>query len=77
MKMAKTLDEFLESTTYKRKEIALLLSILRPLGLQETLKWGTPCFTFNKKIIIGIGAFKSYIGLWFCQGVFLKDDSKV
>jgi uncharacterized protein YdeI (YjbR/CyaY-like superfamily) len=26
--------------------------------------------------VVGIGAFKSYVGLWFFQGSFLKDKNK-
>ena len=27
--------------------------------------------------MVGLGAFKSYVGIWFFQGVFLKDKKKV
>lgn len=45
--------------------------------LEETIKWGAPTYTFKGKNIVGLGAFKSYVGLWFFQGVFLKDESNV
>ena len=42
------------------------------------MKWGAPVYT-NKEDnnIVGIGAFKSYIGLWFFQGDALKDNAKL
>ncbi|MFY0625368.1 MAG: YdeI/OmpD-associated family protein [Reichenbachiella sp.] len=46
------------------------------LDFQETVKWGSPVYTINGKNVVGMSAFKSYFGLWFFQGVFLKDDEK-
>ncbi len=42
--------------------------------MKETIKWGTPTYTIDGKNVIGLTAFKSYVGIWFHQGVFLKDD---
>ena len=44
--------------------------------MTETIKWGVPVFTFEGKNIVGIAAFKSYVGLWFFQGALLKDKRK-
>jgi len=41
------------------------------------LKWGMPVYTINDKKVLGIGVFKAYVGIWFYQGVFLKDTKKV
>lgn len=43
----------------------------------ETIKWGVPTYTVSGKIVISIGSFKNHYGLWFHQGVFLKDQHKV
>lgn len=59
------------------EELELLYSIVRDTELEETVKWGGPCFTIGGKNVLGIGAFKSYVGIWFHQGVFLKDAKKV
>jgi uncharacterized protein YdeI (YjbR/CyaY-like superfamily) len=45
--------------------------------LSETVKWGGPCYTFNDRNVVGLGAFKAYFGLWFFQGALLKDSEKV
>lgn len=54
---------------------------LRELALQtefgETLKWGVPVYTIDKKNVLGIITFKSYFGLWFYNGCYLKDPEKV
>lgn len=59
------------------KEIELLKSIINKTPLVETTKWGGIVYTFNDKNVLGIGGFKSYFGLWFFNGVFLKDKLNV
>ncbi len=56
--------------------VEALKSIIAKTGLVETLKWGVPTYTCEGKNLIGINAFKDYVGIWFFNGVFLKDESK-
>jgi uncharacterized protein YdeI (YjbR/CyaY-like superfamily) len=42
-------------------------------GLNEELKWGVPCYTFQKKNIVLIHVFKDYCALLFFKGALLKD----
>lgn len=42
-------------------------------GLDEELKWGVPCYTFQKKNIVLIHVFKEYCALLFFKGALLKD----
>lgn len=58
------------------EELLLLREIMLSSEAGETLKWGVPTYTINKKNVAGLGAFKSYVGIWFHQGVFLKDTNK-
>lgn len=58
-------------------ELILLKSIIAKTELAETTKWGGPVYVLNGKNVIGIGGFKSYFGIWFYNGVFLKDKKKV
>ncbi|MCB1023107.1 MAG: YdeI/OmpD-associated family protein [Acidobacteria bacterium] len=76
MKRFKTVDEFIDSETLWKKELSALRKILNKTELVETVKWGHPAYTINGKNVVGIGSFKSYFGIWFFQGVFLKDKSK-
>jgi uncharacterized protein YdeI (YjbR/CyaY-like superfamily) len=59
------------------EELHLLKEILAQTELIETTKWGGPVYVLNNKNVIGIGGFKSYFGIWFFNGVFLKDEKKV
>ncbi len=54
-----------------------LRRIVKSLDFEETLKWGIPTYVFSQKNLVGIGAFKNHVGLWFFQGALLKDKSKI
>lgn len=73
----KSVDAYIDSAPHWQIELKALRRVLLSTGLVETVKWGGPCYTFNGKNIVGIGAFKSYFGLWFFQGALLKDAGKV
>ena len=77
MKGYKTVDEYILNV----KEGSGILIVLRELigltELKETVKWGIPVYTINDKNVLGIAAFKTYVGLWFYNGSFLKDDAGV
>lgn len=59
------------------KEIELIKSIINTTQLTETVKWGATTYTYNNKNIIGVGGFKSYVGIWFFNGVFLEDKKQL
>ena len=59
------------------EELDLLKEIIAQTELVETTKWGAPVYVLNNKNVIGIGGFKSYFGIWFFNGVFLKDKNNV
>lgn len=59
------------------QELKLLRSALQELPLEEDIKWGIPAYLYKGKNIIGMSAFKNYCGLWFHQGIFLKDENKL
>lgn len=64
-------------TNQWENEIEQLNAIIRKTPLVETTKWGGPVYTYNNKNVLGIGGFKSYFGIWFYNGVFLKDEKKL
>ena len=56
----------------------LLLSIRRLVlksGLTEERKWGVPCYTWEGKNVVIIGALKEYCSISFFKGALLADDS--
>lgn len=59
------------------KELAQLRSLVLDCGLEEELKWGSPCYVFDKKNIVLIHSFKEYCALLFFKGALLKDSKKM
>jgi len=60
-----------------QKEIERLRSIILDCGLTEELKWGTPCYTFEKSNIVLIHVFKEYCAMLFFKGALLLDASGI
>ena len=56
-----------------QKEMKLLRTIVLDCGLTEELKWGCPCYTFQKSNIVLIHVFKEYCALLFFKGALLND----
>lgn len=56
-----------------QEEIKKLRAIILDCHLNEELKWGCPCYTFEKKNIVLIHVFKEYCALLFFKGALLKD----
>ncbi len=71
--MAKSVEEYLDKNPDHRVALDRLRSIVLKTELVETVKWGIPTYTINKKNVLGLGAFKAYTGIWFFNGSFLKD----
>lgn len=57
-------------------ELQQLRDIFQKTELKEEIKWGSPTYTLNGKLVAGMAAFKNHYALWFHQGVFLKDLQK-
>ena len=77
MRKAKTADAFYKAEGPWRAELNALRKAVLATGLDEEIKWGAPCYTLDGKNIVGVGAFKSYFGLWFHQGALLRDERHV
>ncbi|MFD0864145.1 YdeI family protein [Sungkyunkwania multivorans] len=77
MKKYSTVDDYISAQGEWIPAINMLRAIFDTTEMIETLKWSIPTYTVNGKNVAGIGAFKSYVGIWFFQGVFLKDEKNV
>ena len=77
MKKVTSVEEYIETNAHFAKEISLLREIITSTELEEQLKWSAPTYSINGKNVLAIGAFKKHFGIWFFNGVFLKDEQKL
>lgn len=70
-------DFFFDKATQWQKEYIQLRTIILDCGLQETLKWGQPCYTFGEKNIVLIHGFKDYCAVLFFKGALLNDSKGI
>jgi len=59
------------------QELDILRGIVLDCGLNEELKWGVPCYTFNDANILLMSAFKEYCALSFFKGALLEDKHNI
>ena len=60
-----------------QEEFEKLRMIILGCGLTEELKWGVPCYTFEKRNIVLIHGFKEYCALLFFKGALLNDARRI
>ena len=66
-------DEYLKKARKWQEEMEKLRLIILDCQLTEELKWGKPCYTFQKTNIVLMVGFKEYCALIFCKGALLND----
>ncbi|MNK18886.1 hypothetical protein D3C87_371010 [compost metagenome] len=54
-----------------------LRKIVLECHLTEELKWGCPCYTYEKRNIVLIHVFKEYCAFLFFKGALMKDPAKI
>jgi len=69
------IETYFEKPSAWKKGMIRLREIVNRTELKEDFKWNFPVYTVNGKNVIGLGRTKNYMGIWFFQGVFLKDES--
>jgi uncharacterized protein YdeI (YjbR/CyaY-like superfamily) len=70
-------DGYLRRAKKWREEMEKLRRILLACQLTEELKWGKPCYTFQKSNIVIIQGFKEFCALLFCKGALLNDPNGI
>src|SRR6266849_10793137 len=70
-------DFYFSKAKQWQEEFEKLRNILLDCGLTEELKWGCPCYTFEKRNIVLIHGFKEYCALLFFKGALLNDANSI
>ena len=66
-------DIYLSKAKKWQEELEKLRMIILDCQLTEELRWGKPCYTFQKSNIVLIHVFKEYCALLFFKGALLND----
>jgi uncharacterized protein YdeI (YjbR/CyaY-like superfamily) len=66
-------DFYFSKAQQWQQELEQLRMIILDCGLTEELKWGVPCYTFQKSNIVLIHVFKEYCAVLFFKGALLNN----
>ncbi|MXY50834.1 MAG: hypothetical protein F4Y38_16260 [Gemmatimonadetes bacterium] len=77
MQRFKSVEDYLDGHVEWRSLLGRLRAIMNECEVEETVKWGQPCYTHEGKNVAGIGAFKEFVSVWFFQGALLRDEQGV
>ena len=76
-KMNPEVDFYFSKAEKWQEEIKKLRMIVLDCQLSEELKWGVPCYTFQKSNIVLIHVFKEYCAFLFFKGALLNDTNGI
>lgn len=71
------LEAYFNTDSPWKSGIARLRKLLSTTELTEDWKWNFPTYILNNTNVIAIASHKTHFGIWFFQGVFLKDIHKL
>ena len=75
--MNPSVNWFFTKASKWQEAYGILRELVLDCGLTEELKWGCPCYTFQKNNVVLIHGFKDYCALLFMKGALLKDPKKI
>jgi uncharacterized protein YdeI (YjbR/CyaY-like superfamily) len=70
-------DFYFNKSINWQQELETLRKIILEVELTEELKWGVPCYTFQKNNILLIHEFKEYCAMLFMKGALLSDSEGI
>lgn len=70
-------ERYFEEEHQFKSALAQLRELAFKTELQETYKWNFPTYTLNNKNVLALCKFKNHFGIWFFNGVFLRDEAQV
>mgnify|MGYP003672574369 CR=1 FL=1 len=75
--MNSKVDDYIEKAEKWQAELEQLRKILLTCGLTEEWKWRAPCYTFQGKNVMMLGALKESCVLSFFKGALLRDNKQI
>jgi uncharacterized protein YdeI (YjbR/CyaY-like superfamily) len=70
-------DFYINASEQWPDEIAALRPLLLGIGLDESIKWGKPCYALGDANICIVQEFSDHLALMFFKGILLEDPAGV
>lgn len=70
-------DWYFQKAEKWQEEVTEMRRIALECHLTEELKWGSPCYTYEKNNIVLIHVFKDYCAFLFFKGALMKDSEGI
>ena len=70
-------DAYIDKHEQHSETLKRIRQLILGFPFQETIKWGMPTYVYGGRNLLGLGAFKNHVGLWFFQGALLDDPNGV
>ena len=77
MKKVDSVENYIEHNSHFAEALTLLRELITTTELHESIKWNAPVYDLDGKNVLGLGAFKQHFGIWFFNGVFLRDEKNL
>ncbi|QJD80227.1 YdeI/OmpD-associated family protein [Spirosoma rhododendri] len=75
--MNPAVDEYIDNARQWHQELTALRTIVLDCPVEETIKWGVPCYTYRGSNVVLMHVFKDYCALLFVKGVLLADPAGI
>lgn len=77
MKKEMSIQSYFDKHENHAELLQKLRNIVMNYPFEETIKWGMPTYALDHKNLMGIGAFKNHVAVWFFQGALLANTQKL
>lgn len=71
------IDDYIDRSPKWESALRALRAIILDCQLDETIKWGVPCYTFQGRNVVLMHTFKEYCALLFHKGALLSDPAGI
>ena len=73
MDKSEKIERYFNEEHHYKAALAILRDLALSTEVEETYKWQFPTYTVGGKNVFALCKFKGHFGVWFFNGVFLKD----
>lgn len=75
--MAKSVQDYIEHHSKWTDKLNTLHQLFLNEGFKDSIKWSRPVYIYNNTNVLGLGAFKNHMDIWFFQGNLIDDDDHI